>query len=162
MCVFEICQYFWLKNWHLVYLVFHWEAFSLIVFVQLLFLTIWCCSLLIMIISKSLSCIVHLCNNVFWTPYSWHTPAHRFIPTWKQFSSCQDNELQNQSSLKTEINYNIIKIIKECWLNTILIWSSKKCFCSNFSVVEFGLQEQWSGWVDISPSDQFGWGERRN
>lgn len=35
----------------------------MIVFVQLLSLAIWCRSLLIMIISESLSCIVHLCNG---------------------------------------------------------------------------------------------------
>lgn len=52
------------------------EAFTLIVSVRLLSpLAIWCRSLLIMIISKSLSCIVHLCNGIFSTQRSKRTLA---------------------------------------------------------------------------------------
>lgn len=60
----------------------HWEAFTLIVYVLFLSLTIWCRSLLITIISKSLSCVVHLCNNIFPISSS-EGITYQIYPRWK-------------------------------------------------------------------------------
>lgn len=66
----------------------HWEAFTVIVYVLLLSLTIWRCSLLIMIISKSLSCLVHLCNNVSECRTQDMRLFHTHFPHFHQQTKC--------------------------------------------------------------------------
>lgn len=107
----------------------HSEAFSLIVFVQLLSLTIWYCSLLIMIISKSLSCIVHLCNTIFSMQYARHTPP--FLPIhFTHFLHLRRN-LSNLSSLKTSLTleYHTYKSQRGRKWNTSLISCVKMGYC---------------------------------
>lgn len=123
----------------------HREAFNLIVFVQLLSVAIWCCSLLIMIISKSLSCIVHLCNNIFSMRYSRHTPTHPPFHTHTQalctfptvetlliesillkylkfFGEYYNNKRQKERKLNT----SLISIIISMWLNFAACKRAKK------------------------------------
>lgn len=126
---------------------FRREAFTLIVFVQLLSLAIWCRSLLIMIISKSLSCIVHLCNSIFSRQCSRRTPARPPLPLLCT-GACSTHLLRRdiKSILFRNLSNFGVSLRQETEEQkrrpTLLISSIKMSLCVNFIMVEFAEQEQ--------------------
>lgn len=93
---------------------------------RFLSLTIWCCSLLIMIISASLSCIVHLCNNISSIHYLQHTSP--FIPA-RTLCTFPPAEMQVIKSVLFEILnvFTVLHCKKETQKERMLNSSYLKC-----------------------------------